>query len=45
MMIKKFLFETQLGDWLLALFERLTGLAVVDVESLEYLSVRASLVR
>jgi hypothetical protein len=29
-MLKKFLFETAIGNWLLALFERTTGLAIVD---------------
>jgi hypothetical protein len=33
--VRWFLFETRLGDRLLALFERLTGLVVVEVESLE----------
>jgi len=30
-MFKKLLFNTRLGDWLLATFERLTGLAVVEL--------------
>jgi len=34
-MVKWFLFETWLGDRLLALFERVTGLAVVEVAILE----------
>ena len=34
-MVKWLLFETRLGDRLLALFERLTGLAVVEVERVE----------
>ena len=31
--IKWALFETRLGDWLLAALERLVGLAVVELES------------
>ena len=34
-MLKKLLFETRLGDLVLALFERLFGLAVVDLGQLE----------
>ena len=34
-MLKRFLFETKLGDLVLRLFERLTGLALVDLEVLE----------
>lgn len=30
-MVRWFLFSTVLGDWLLALFERVTGLAVVPL--------------
>ena len=33
-MIRKLLFETRIGDLLLAAFERLTGLAIVPVEQL-----------
>lgn len=33
-MLRRFLFETKLGDWLLSIFEYLTGLAVVPVEEL-----------
>jgi len=34
-MIKQFLFETKLGDLVLKAFERLTGLALVDLGVLE----------
>ena len=34
-MLKHWLFETRIGDLVLALFERLTGLAVVDLGQLE----------
>jgi len=34
-MVRWFLFETWFGDRLLALFERVAGLAVVEVASLE----------
>lgn len=34
-MIKWVLFETRLGNLVLALFEQLTGLALVDVEQLK----------
>ena len=34
-MVRWLLFETWLGDRLLALFERLTGLTVVDVQTVE----------
>ena len=34
-MVKRFLFETKLGDLVLRAFERLTGLALVDLEELE----------
>ncbi len=34
-MIKLFLFETRLGEWLLALIERGVGLAAVSVRALE----------
>jgi hypothetical protein len=34
-MVKWLLFETRLGDRLLALLERLTGLAVVEASSIE----------
>jgi hypothetical protein len=34
-MVKRFLFETKLGDLVLRVFERLTGLALVDLEELE----------
>jgi hypothetical protein len=33
-MVKRFLFQTRLGDWLLSLVERLFGLAVVSLEDL-----------
>ena len=33
-MIRKLLFETRIGDVPLAVFERLTGLAIVPVEEL-----------
>jgi hypothetical protein len=35
MMVKRFLFETRLGDLVLRTLERLTGLALVDLEELE----------
>ena len=35
MVIKRFLFETKLGDLVLKALERLTGLALVDLEVLE----------
>jgi hypothetical protein len=35
MMVKRFLFETRLGDLMLRTFERLTGLALVDLKELE----------
>ena len=34
-MLKKFLFETRAGEWLLALLERKAGLAVVEATWLE----------
>ena len=34
-MIKRLLFGTKFGDWLLSIFEKLTGLALVDIELLE----------
>lgn len=34
-MVKRWLFETKLGDLVLRLFERLTGLALVGLEELE----------
>ena len=34
-MLKRLLFETRIGDLVLALFERWTGLAVVDVGQLQ----------
>jgi hypothetical protein len=34
-MVKRFLFETKLGDLVLRAFERLTGLALVDLKVLE----------
>ena len=34
-MIKRLLFETRIGDLVLALFERLTGLALVDAARLK----------
>ncbi len=34
-MLKRLLFETQVGEWILAQFERFTGLAVILVEDLE----------
>jgi hypothetical protein len=34
-MLKRLLFETQIGEWLLGLFERLTGLALVDAADVE----------
>ena len=33
-MVRWFLFDTKVGDWLLALFERYTGLAVVPLGEL-----------
>lgn len=35
-MLKKVLFETRLGEWLLAALERKAGLAVVDTNWLSY---------
>jgi hypothetical protein len=35
MVIKRFLFETKLGDLVLKAFERLTGLALVDLDVLD----------
>lgn len=35
---RRLLFETKLGDKLLAAFERLTGLAVVEMEDIEMLA-------
>ncbi len=40
MLIKWFLFRTQIGPWLLGLFERWSGLAVVDVVELRNQRVR-----
>ena len=34
-MVKRFLFETRLGDLALRAFERLTGLALVELQDLE----------
>ena len=34
-MVKRFLFETKLGEMVVRLFERLTGLALVDLADLE----------
>ena len=34
-MVKRFLFETRLGDLVLRALERLTGLALVDLQDLE----------
>jgi len=34
-MVKRFLFETKLGDLVLKAFERLTGLALVQLDVLE----------
>ena len=34
-MVRWFLFSTRVGDWLLALWERATGLAVVPLSDLE----------
>lgn len=34
-MVRRFLFETRLGEWLLTLLERGTGLALVDAAWLE----------
>jgi hypothetical protein len=34
-MVKWWLFETKLGDMVLRAFERLTGLALVDLQDLE----------
>ena len=34
-MVKRWLFNTRLGDLVLRAFERLTGLALVDVKDLE----------
>lgn len=31
-MIRKLLFETKLGEWLLAILERKAGLAIVEAE-------------
>ena len=33
--LKLAIFETRIGEWLLALFEHLTGLALVDLEMLQ----------
>jgi len=34
-MVKRFLFDTRLGELVVRIFERLTGLALVDLEELE----------
>jgi hypothetical protein len=34
-MLRRFLFETKLGDLVLWLFEQLTGFALVELEELE----------
>lgn len=34
-MVFRFLFETRLGEWLLALIERTLGLAIIPVGDLE----------
>jgi hypothetical protein len=34
-MLRRFLFESWLGGWLLALFERCTRLAIVPLESID----------
>jgi len=40
--VKRILFETRLGDWLLRAFERLTGLGLVDVDEIDGERVRAT---
>jgi len=34
-MLKQFFFETQVGDWLLSWFERVSGCTLVEIESSE----------
>ena len=34
-LLRRFLFETAVGDWLLRALERLTGFALVELEVLE----------
>jgi hypothetical protein len=34
-MLRKLLFETTVGDWMLRAFERLTGLGLVELGELE----------
>ena len=34
-MLRKLLFDTKVGDWMLRAFERLTGFALVELEVLE----------
>ena len=34
-MLRRFLFETTVGDWMLRAFEHLTGFGLVDLETLE----------
>lgn len=39
-MLENLLFETRIGEWLLAQFERRTGLAIVRAESLGNQEIR-----
>ncbi|HUT20637.1 MAG TPA: hypothetical protein VM366_15885 [Anaerolineae bacterium] len=34
-MLRRFLFETTVGDWMLRAFEHLTGFGLVELEELE----------
>jgi len=34
-MVRWLLFETRIGNWLLSVWERATGLAVIDAEELQ----------
>ena len=34
-MLRRVLFQTRLGDWLVCVFERLTGLGILEVAELE----------